>query len=363
MRKEYNLLPGPSGLIDKFTKFLIKNPVSQRSDEFLSCWFNVKTNLKILADNPYGEIAVLTSSATGAMEASILSLCDGKSKVLVISAGKFGDRFYEILNCFSINSNKLSFLEDRKIDYNIIEKELKKGNFTHITYQICETSTGIFCNPKIIGLLAKKYGCMTIADGVSAFLSDYIYQKEDNIDALILGSQKGFNSPAGISFVSLSPKAIKKIDKSDIKSYYFDLKKYLDQPPYTPAINTIFYMEEIIKEINKIGYNIIIEKNTALAKNFRENVKKYGLTEFPNDPSNGVSVIEFEDSENFIDFCENRFHLYIGHGQGSLKGKIFRVGHFGLTSLKNYDMFNLALKEFIQKKRTNRICFNKNTKE
>ncbi len=346
MKKEYNLLPGPSGLVEEFARYLVKNPISQRSKEFLNIWFNVKENLKILLDNPYGEIAILTCSATGAMEASILSLCDEKSKVLVISTGKFGDRFYEILSGYSINAKRISFFEEKKINYDIIDKELCDNSYTHITYQICETSTGIFCDPQIIGKLSQKHNCLTIADGVSAFLSDYIYQKEYNIDVVILGSQKGFNSPAGLSFISLSKRALNILMQNDVKSYYFNLKKYLDQPPFTPAINTIFYIDKIIDKVLKIGYKNLIERNAQIAYNFRDRCFKYDLSLFSRDPSNGVSVIEFFDSEKFIEFCERKFNLYIGHGQGSLKGKVFRVGHLGLTELKNYNILFLALKEF-----------------
>ncbi len=349
MKKEFNLLPGPSGLYKKFTKFLLKTPISQRSDKFLEFWFNTKNLIKLLVDNPYGEIAILTCSSTGAMEASIVSLCNKNSNVLVVSSGKFGDRFFEILNSYSIKTKKLSFFETKKIDYNLIEEEIKNSKYTHITYQICETSSGIYCNPQIIGEFAKKFNLITIADGVSAFLADHIYQKEYNIDALILGSQKGLNSPAGLSFVSLSPKTIDILNKADINSYYFYLKKYLNLPPFTPAINTIFYINKILEEIYDIGVNDIIERNVKIASKIRNNCLNYNIKLYPIEPSNAVSVFEFDDSENFIKFCEKRFNLYIAHGQGYLKGKVFRLGHFGLTESKSYNIFLLALEKFFKR--------------
>lgn len=348
MKKEYNLLPGPSGFIKKFEKYLSKTPISQRSNEFLNFWFNIKENLKLLVDNIDGDVAILTSSATGAMEASIVSLCQKESNILVISSGKFGDRFFEIANSFSIKAKKLSFLQNRKIDYDLIEKELQKDKYTHITYQICETSSGVFCDPLVIGNLAKKYGCMTIADGVSAFLSDYIYQNEYNIDILIIGSQKGLNSPAGVSFVSMNQRALKLLKERNINSYYFDLSKYLNLPPFTPAINTLYYINAILDEINKIGIIKIIENNRLIALKFRDYCKIYGLNQYPYEPSNAVSVIEFSESDKFVEFCKNKFNLYLGYGQSELKGKVFRVGHFGLTPFKNYDIFFSALKRFMK---------------
>ncbi|NMC68029.1 MAG: alanine--glyoxylate aminotransferase family protein [Spirochaetales bacterium] len=348
MTKEFNLLPGPSGFIKGFERYLLKTPISQRSSEFLSCWYNIKNNLKLLLDNPYGDIAILTSSSTGAMEAAIVSLTSKNSKVFVISTGKFGDRFFDICNSFSIPAKKVSFLENRKIDYDLIEKELLTSNFTHITFQICETSSGIFCDPKIIGKLAKKYNLISIADAVSSFTSDYIYQELFSLDAILIGSQKGLNSPSGVSFISLSRKAIEIIKKNNINAYYFNLNRYLDDPPFTPAINTLFYVEQILKEISKLGLKYIIERNIKIANELRLKCQEYGIKQFPFQSSNGVSVFEYEDAENFIEFCKNSFSLYLGHGQGLLKGKVFRVAHFGLTPMKNYYIFNLALRNFFK---------------
>ncbi len=355
MKKEYNLLPGPSEILKKFSTNLTKTPISQRSDEFLKSWYNVKESLKLVLDNPYGEIAILTSSATGGMESSIVSLCDSKSKVLVISNGKFGDRFEAILSTYSINFKKLDFFINRKVDYDLIEKELKneflKERYTHIAYQICETSSGIFTDPEKINQLSLKYELITIADGVSAFLADYIFQKEYNIDALIIGSQKGLNAPAGICFVSLSQKAISLLKSVNTRSYYFNLSKYIGDPPFTPAINTIFYIEKILKEVEKIKYINIIKRNIDIANKIRRVCLQHDIRQYPLEPSNAVSVFEYYSSEDFIEFCKSKFNLHIAHGQGLLKAKVFRVGHFGLTPLKNYDIFLLALNKFIKNKK------------
>lgn len=349
MKKEYNLLPGPSGFIDKYAYLLTKTPISQRSKEFVDCWFYVKDKLKIFIDNPSGEIAPISCSATGAMEAVVISLSSKDSNFLVISTGKFGDRFHEILQVHNIPSKRLSFFEERKVNYEFIEEELSKNKYTHITFQICETSSGIYTDPEKIGELATKYNLITIADAVSAFLADDIYQNQYNIDAIIIGSQKGLNSPTGLSFVSLSPKAISILKNSKVQSYYFDLNKYLYTPPFTPTVNTFFYLQKICKKIEEEKINNITSRNQKIAEKIRETCLSYGLHQYPKDPSSAVSVIEFEHANNFIEFCKNECNLYIANGQGSLKGKVFRIGHFGLTPVKNYDIFLLALNKFIKK--------------
>ncbi|MFN3412402.1 MAG: aminotransferase class V-fold PLP-dependent enzyme, partial [Exilispira sp.] len=192
------------------------------------------------------------------------------------------------------------------------------------------------------------YSLFTIADGVSAFLSEYIYQEKNNIDALILGSQKGFNAPAGISFVSLSLRAINQIKDLDISSYYFDLNKYLFVPPFTPAINTIFYIYNFLKMIEKINLLNIIERNRQIALKIRNFCLKFNINQYSLEPSSAISVFEYEKSKQFIEFCKNNYRLYIGTGQGILKDKVFRIGHLGLTPLKYYNIFQIALNKFIK---------------
>jgi aspartate aminotransferase-like enzyme len=355
MKKTYNLLAGPTEIFLKFKDKLFQTPVSQRSSTFLKSWYNIKTNLKILLDNVDGDVAIITASASGAMEATILSCCDEYSKVLVISCGKFGDRFFELTKIHKINAHYLSFIEDRLVDYSIVEKTLKNGNFTHICYQICETSSGIYCDPQIIKNLAIKYSCITIADAVSAFLSEIIYQDEMSIDFLILGSQKGFNAPAGVSFVSINKRGLELINNNNTKSLYFNLKYYLMDPPFTPAINTIFFIEKFLIYVKKIGYKNIIKRNENYAIKTREFLKRYKIKLYAKDPSSAVSVFEYDKSNELIEFAKDKYNLLLSAGQGKLKGKVFRVGHLGLTERRSYDILFIALKKFFQQYETSQL--------
>ena len=66
-----------------------------------------------------------------------------------------------------------------------------------------------------------------------------------NIDVAIAGSQKAFLIPPGLSFITISDKAKKAMERSDLPKYYLSIKQYekyfeeMKETPYTPAISLI----------------------------------------------------------------------------------------------------------------------------
>ncbi|HPO60639.1 MAG TPA: hypothetical protein PLN45_03730, partial [Exilispira sp.] len=66
------------------------------------------------------------------------------------------------------------------------------------------------------------------------------------------------------------------------------------------------------------------------------------------DPSSAVSVFEYDKSDELIEFAKDKYNLLLSAGQGKLKGKVFRVGHLGLTEKRSYDILFIALKKFFQ---------------
>lgn len=62
---------------------------------------------------------------------------------------------------------------------------------------------------------------------MSAFLADPFNMDECGADIMITGSQKVLACPPGISIIVFSPKGLEKVEQSNAKTMYFDLKEAL----------------------------------------------------------------------------------------------------------------------------------------
>ena len=219
-----------------------------------------------------------------------------------------------------------------------VEKLLKENPDAKAVYgTLCETSTGVVYDIKGIGEVVKKTDAVLVVDAVSGLSADEMLPDEWGVDVIVSGSQKGLMLPPGLAFMSLSDKARKLVDSSDLPSYYFDMKatiKAYDKcdTPWTPAVSLIQGLDEVLSMILEEGLDNVLARHARLAEATREAMKGLGLELFASRPSNAVTSVkvpEGVDGLALVKKMRDEQGVTIAGGQGSLKGKIFRVAHLG----------------------------------
>jgi aspartate aminotransferase-like enzyme len=144
--------------------------------------------------------------------------------------------------------------------------------------------------------------------------------------------------PPGLAFMSLSPKAWRMAETSNLPHFYFNLKKEkksgdAGESSWTPATSLILAMAAALNYIKPLGVAKLIENAQLLARATRAAVTELGLDLFaPDSPSAAVTAVKAPaglDSGVIVKEFRNRFGAIIANGQGSMKGKIFRIAHLG----------------------------------
>jgi aspartate aminotransferase-like enzyme len=144
--------------------------------------------------------------------------------------------------------------------------------------------------------------------------------------------------PPGLSFATLSEKAWRLAEKSDLPRYYFDFKKELkntkkNQSSYTPAISLFVGLRETLRMIRSEGLEAVFRRHETLAEATRRAVKAMGLELFaPDSPSNAVTAVKIPggiDGEKLKDLFFEKFGITVAEGQDRAKGKIIRIAHLG----------------------------------
>jgi aspartate aminotransferase-like enzyme len=282
---------------------------------------------------------MFAASGTGAMDASVSNLFSRGDKVIVCTAGKFGERWAEIAKAYGLDANVLTAPYGKVVSPEEVEAALAKEPATKgVFVQASETSTGASHNVKAMGQAVGKTGAIFVVDAITGLGTMPLDIDGWGLDVLIGGSQKAFMIPPGLAFLSVSPKAWKFAETSTLPHYYFNLKKEkksgdAGESSWTPATSLILAMAEALRYIKQLGMLKLIENAQLLAQATRQAVVKLGLELFaPDSPAASATAVKAPagmDSGVIVKEFRNRFGAIIANGQGSMKGQIFRIAHLG----------------------------------
>ena len=175
-------------------------------------------------------------------------------------------------------------------------------------------------------------------------------------DLMITGSQKALACPPGVSIIVLSPRALDRVAKNDPKCMYFDLKEALKnqergQTPFTPAVQILLQINARLREIDSAGgVAVEILKAKGMAEYFRSKIKGLPLEIISESLSNAVTPLHPTNGMSAYDIflkLKDEHGIWVCPNGGELKDKVFRVGHMGNLTIKDYDALVVALRDVL----------------
>jgi aspartate aminotransferase-like enzyme len=338
IRKQRLLTPGPTPLYPPALHAMMASDVHHRTEDFRKAYRNCLADLKEVLGTS-NDVLMFAASGTGAMDASVSNLFSRGDKVIVCSAGKFGERWVEIAKAYGLDATVLSAPYGKVISPDEVERALASEPATRgVFVQASETSTGAAHDVRAMGRAVAKTDAIFVVDAITGLGTMPLDIDGWGLDVLIGGSQKAFMIPPGLAFLSISPKAWKFADTSTLPRYYFNLKKEkksgdAGESSWTPATSLIFALAEALRYIKQLGMAKLIENAQLLAQATRAAAVRMGLELFaPDSPAASATAIqapEGMDSGVIVKEFRNRFGAIIANGQGTMKGKIFRIAHLG----------------------------------
>jgi len=338
IKKQRLLTPGPTPLYPKALHAMMDADLHHRTEDFRNLYRTVLSDLKEVLGTQH-DVLVLVASGTGAMEASVSNCLSAGDRVIVCTAGKFGERWVEIAKAYGLNSVVLEAPYGQAVSAEAVEKALAENPDTKAVFvQASETSTGAAHDVQRMAAAVKKTEAIFVVDAITGLGTMPIDIDGWGVDICIGGSQKAFMIPPGIAFLSVSPKAWAKMDTSKLPRYYFNLKKERKaaaggESAWTPNTALMLGFAEALKYIKQLGMAKLVENAQQLALATREACKAIGLELFaPGSPAASVTAVKAPkgmDSGVIVKEFRKRFGSIIADGQGSMKGQIFRIAHLG----------------------------------
>ncbi|HKD10175.1 MAG TPA: alanine--glyoxylate aminotransferase family protein [Bryobacteraceae bacterium] len=347
IRKQRLLTPGPTPLYPPALRAMMASDLHHRTAEFRTIYKGALTDLKAV----YGtrnDVLCFTASGTGAMEASVSNLFSRGDKAIVCTAGKFGERWAEITRAYGLDATVLEAEYGDVVTPERIEAALKAEPATKgVFLQASESSTGAEHDVCAIAGLVKKTDAILVVDAITGLGTMPLDIDGWGLDVVIGGSQKAFMIPPGLAFLSVSEKAWEKNKTASLPRYYFDLRKEKKsgdggESSWTPATAIVLALAEALKYIREMGMENLILNAQALARATRDACGELGLEVFAKRPASSVTAVKAPagmDSGAIVKGFRDKFGAVITNGQGSMKGKIFRLAHLGYFDFT--DMFGV----------------------
>jgi aspartate aminotransferase-like enzyme len=337
--------PGPTPLLPAAQFAMAAADIHHRTPEFRALFLKVLAQLKVFVGTK-NDVLLLSCSGTGAMEASVSNLTSPGDKVLVLTAGKFGERWTGLAKAFGCEPDVVSAPYGETFDLDVIRKALKPEH--RVVYmQATETSTAVRHDVQAIAALIKDAGsdALLVVDGITGLGTTHFDVDGWGIDILIGGSQKAVMIPPGLAYLSVSEKAWAAMEKAKSPRYYFDLRKERKnaakgESAYTPAVALIAGLGAALDYIAgqaggdlEKGRIALIDNAQVNAEATRAGLVALGFTLFaptaPAAAATAVAVPEGMNSGDVVKALKAKFALVIANGQGEMQGKIFRVAHLG----------------------------------
>ena len=338
IRKLRLLTPGPTPLYPAAVRAMAGADIHHRTEDFRQLYKQVLTGLQYFMGTS-NDVMVFTSSGTGAMESAVSNLFAPGDKVLVASAGKFGERWVELTRAFGLDAAVLEAPYGDVVAPEKIAEALRANpGIEGVFVQATESSTGASHDVQAIAEAVRATAAIFVVDGIAGLGTSHLDIDGWGLDVVIGGSQKAAMIPPGLAFVSVSPKAWSRAEPRKSSYYYFDLLKHKKtgekgESPWTPATSLLLGLAETLRYIREVGRENLIENAQLLARACREAAMGLGLELFAKaTPAGAVTSILAPagvDSSDIVKQFKSRFGAIIANGQGSMKGKIFRIAHLG----------------------------------
>jgi serine---pyruvate transaminase len=343
--KRYLLTPGPTPVPPEVLAAMSQPVVHHRSPDFRPVYDRTLTRLKEVFRTEC-DVLLFGSAGTGAMESAVANLCSPGERVLVVSAGHFGERWRAIASSYGAAVEMLEYAWGEVPSADDLTARLAGlGGAKAVFLTHSETSTGVVCDLQALAAAASEHGALSVVDAVSSLGAVPVETDAWGLDVVLSGSQKALMTPPGLAMVSASERAW--AARGDSPRFYFDWERTrkaqgaLDAP-FTPPVSIVAGLDVALSLLLDVGLDAVFDRHVRLGRACREGAKAMGLELFSPDEDRSAVVTAIRapegiDATELVLALRDRFGITIANGQGPLKGKIFRIGHIGY-----FDVFDIT---------------------
>jgi aspartate aminotransferase-like enzyme len=344
LRKNRLFTPGPTPLLPAAQMAMASFTAHHRTTDFRELFQRVLADMKEFVGTK-NDVLVLACSGTGVMEASVSNLTSPGDKVLVLTAGKFGERWTGLAKAFGCHVEVLSAPYGETFSLDDIRARLAP-DIRVVFVQATESSTGVRHDVRGMAKIVRAHGddTLLVVDAITGLGTTHLDVDGWGVDVIIGGSQKALMIPPGLAYCGVSERAWKRMDGTNSPRFYFDLRKERKsaakgESAYTPPTSLFAALGAALEFIRDLGNGDLAKGREELVDNAelcagmtRAGAQALGLKLFAASPGAALTAISSPDgvdSGKIIKEFREAFDAVLANGQGEMKGQLFRIAHIG----------------------------------
>lgn len=334
-------LPGPTEVRAEVLAAMSRPTISHRGKEFESLFATIQAGLAelFLTARP---VYVMPASGTGAMEAAVRNVAQGK--ILSLVNGGFSERFANIAESCGHSVTRLNAEPGETFDLDMVESALRDAGYVALTIAHSETSTGVVSPVREIAALARKHGALSLVDSVSGMGGAELCTDAWGLDFVFTASQKALAIPAGLAFAVASPEYLDRAKRATNRGRYFDVLEFEEfsakhQTPTTPALFLLYALNVQLRNIALEGIERRWERHLAMRSATEAWVTRVAdrlrislrvlAREGARSPTVTAIVLPERVAPSQIVEEVSRRGFVIGGGQAPVAKTTIRIGHMG----------------------------------
>jgi len=344
--KRYLMTPGPTPAPPEVLAAIAQPVLHHRGPDYKKLYSECLGRLREVFRTGE-EVLLFGGSGTGAMESAVANLCSPGERVLVVSAGYFGERWASLAKAFGADVDHLRYAWGEVPTVDDTAARLHEREATTVFLTHSETSTGVVIDLQPFAAAVSEAGALSVVDAISSLGAVPLETDAWGLDVVASGAQKALMTPPGLAMTTGSPAAWERAATATSPRFYWDWEKTrkgqqtLDAP-VTPPVSLVAGLDVALGMLLDEGLEGAFDRHRRLGRACREGLKAMGLQlSSPDDDSSAVVTAAYApegiDSDELVLLLRDRHGVTLAPGQGELKGKIFRVGHIGY-----YDVFDIT---------------------
>ncbi len=361
LRKNRLFTPGPTLLLPAAQSAMASYAIHHRTADFRALLTRVLAEMKEFIGTQ-NDVLVLTCSGTGAMEGAVANLTSPGDKVLVLTAGIFGERWRDLTKAFGCAVETLTAPYGQTFSVEEIRAKLTP-DVRVVFVQATESSTGVRHDVEAIARLVRANGdTLLVVDAITGLGTTYFEVDGWEVDVIIGGSQKALMLPPGLAYCAISERAWQHMETAKSPRYYFDFRRErkaaaCGETAYTPATSLFAGLAATMDFIREMGNGDLATGRKALVENAelaaamtRAGAEALELKLFAACPAAALTAIEPPegiDSGAIVKKFREEFGALVANGQGEMKGKLFRIAHLGYYDYMDTIAILAALEQVI----------------
>lgn len=354
--------PGPSDVPPRVLQAMARPTIGHLDPVFLKLMDGIRAGLREVFRTSNEMTLAVSGTGSAGMETVFANLLEPGERVLVCVNGVFGGRMADVAERCGAIVEKIEVPWGQVFDQRQVVEGIERVKPAAVAIVHAETSTGAHQPVDQIGAAARNAGALFLLDCVTSLAGLPVEIDAWGVDAAYSGTQKCLSCPPGLSPVTLSPRAVERLErrKRKVQSWYLDLsmvRQYWGAERFyhhTAPINMLYALHEAIAIVLEEGLDARFQRHREMHELLRAGLRELGIEYVSQEGRhlpmlNAVRIPDGADDLTVRRRLLEEFGIEIGGGLGAFKGKAWRIGLMGhAASRRNVTLVLAALRQVLQ---------------